>query len=39
MEEKGPKQSPLPEGKGEGGWGGGVEVAHRILIVTELRGW
>ena len=37
MEEKGPKQSPLPEWKGEGG--GGVEVAHRILIVTELRGW
>ena len=38
MEEKGPKQSPLPEWKGEGG-GGGLEVAHRILIVTELRGW
>ena len=38
MEEKGPKQSPLPEWKGGEG-GGGVEVAHRILIVTELRGW
>ena len=39
MEEKGPKQSPLPEWKGEGGGGGGGEVTHRILIVTELRGW
>ena len=40
MEEKGPKQSPLPEWKGEGGGGGGGGLeAHRILIVTELRGW